>query len=390
MLENEGKNIIKPCAHNKLSENKNKSYSYCRQCGSISLNYNNKSYYTIKPISLDNEIELDPIQLLKGMKNTQSLNFPNLENVYNINSENNPDKVKQIKEKIFLYLSKRKTLLLYLQSITKMLNYSDLSFYHCLLETDLYLSQNIAEEMTDEDLIYYLTGFFLNSSKFKETDIFEPELYIFCNNNDLDFNLNVEKILYYETKCLKLMGYNFCVYSTYDWISNFMGVGYIFEGEIEQNNLEEINDINTYAFKLLVAITPKNIFFKYNPLYNAVSILKICREDKLDKNKINNNLFEILLSLYNINLIDCDKCYNEIKLSLDESNSEKESSYSTISHKNKIFKNKTIGEIHFDNNQIENSIKSNKYAKRIIKFDRKKKLNLKQNFIDNFQLIKIK
>ena len=387
MPKNESKNnnIIKPCIHINSSNIINNSYIYCPQCGSISLNNNKKFFFTLKPRTLENETEIDPVLIIKEMINTQKRNFPFLENDYNINLEEDSDKINEIKEKILLYLSKRKLLLLYLQNITKMLNYSDLSFYHCLLETDLYLSKNITEEMTDEDLIYYLTGFFLNSSKFKETDIFEPELYIFCNN-DLDYTLNVDQILYYEAKCLKIMGYNFCVFSTFDWISMFMGIGFIFEGEIDINNLDELNDINTYAFKLLVTITPKNIFFKYSPLYNAISIIKICREDKIDKNKINNSLFEKLLNLYNINFKDFEKCYNEIKSILDNDATEKVSSYSNISSKNnKIFKNKTIGEMHYNNNDFEN-LKNNKFGNRKIVFDRKKKLNLKQNFRDKFKL----
>jgi hypothetical protein len=334
---------------------------------------------------MENEIEIDPVKVFKEMKNNQKRSFPFLENDFNINPNESPEKIKQIKEKIFLYLSKRKTLLIYLQNITKTLNYSDLSFYHCLLDIDLYLSQHISEKMTNEDLIYYLIGFFLNSSKFKETDIYEPELFIFCNNNS-EYNLNIERISYYEAKCLKLMGYNFFVFSTFDWLNTFMGIGYIFEGEIDKNNLEEINDINTYAFKLLVNITPKNIFFKYSPLYNAVSIIQICREDKLDKNKINNDLFNKLLSLYDINSKDYENCYNEIKYSLENDNSERYSSYSHNSNQDSIRKNRTLGEIYFDKNDFEKLKINNKFGNRIIKFNNKRKLNLKQNFRDSFQL----
>ena len=262
----------KKSAYEKLIKTENEDYIYCSQCGSISINLNNNSFFTIKPKSMENEIEIDPIKVVKEMKINQERNFPFLKNDFNINSNESPAKIKKIKENIVLYLSKRKTLLLYLQNITKNLNYSDLSFYHCLLTVDLYLSQNITEKMTDKDIIYYLIGFFLNSSKFKETDIFEPELYIFCNI-DSEYDLKKELISYYEAKCLKLMGYNYFVFSTYDWLNTFMGIGYLFEGEIDKNNLEEINEINTYAFKLLVIITPKKVFFKYSPLYNAVSIM---------------------------------------------------------------------------------------------------------------------
>ena len=385
MSDNECINKIPLCSHIKTLKENIKPYIYCPECGSISINHADNSYFTLKPKSMENEIELDPVKVFKEMKNNQKRSFPFLENDFNINPNESPEKIKQIKEKIFLYLSKRKTLLIYLQNITKTLNYSDLSFYHCLLDIDLYLSQHISEKMTNEDLIYYLIGFFLNSSKFKETDIYEPELFIFCNNNS-EYNLNIERISYYEAKCLKLMGYNFFVFSTFDWLNTFMGIGYIFEGEIDKNNLEEINDINTYAFKLLVNITPKNIFFKYSPLYNAVSIIQICREDKLDKKKINNDLFNKLLSLYDINSKDYENCYNEIKYSLENDNSERYSSYSHNSNQDSIRKNRTLGEIYFDKNDFEKLKINNKFGNRIIKFNNKRKLNLKQNFRDSFQL----
>ena len=373
------------CSHKKIIKTNNKSYIYCSQCGCISINLKNNSFFTLKPKSMENEIEIDPVQIVKEMKKNQERNFPFLTNDYNINNKEDPAKIKKIKENIVLYLSKRKTLLLYLQNITKTLNYSDLSFYHCLLDIDLYLSQNITEKMTDEDLIYYLIGFFLNSSKFKETDIYEPELYIFCNS-DADYYLNKELISYYEAKCLKLMGYNFFCFSTYDWLNTFMGIGYLFQGEIDTNNSEAINDINTYAFKLLVIITPKKVFFKYSPLYIAISIVQICREDKIKKDKINKELFNKLLSLYNLSFKDYETCYNEIKYTLENDNSEKISAYSSSSKKDKIKKNKTLGEMNYDQNDSENSSGINKFEKKIIKFDTSRKLNLKKNFRDSFQL----
>ena len=386
MSNNEAKNNINLCTHSISLKTNSNQYIYCPKCGSISINYENNSYYTLKPKNMENEIEIDPVQVVKEMIKNQKINFPFLENDFNINPNESQSKINQIKENIFLYLSKRKTLLLYLQNITRILNYSDLSFYHCLLDIDLYLSHNISQKMTNEDLIYYLIGFFLNSSKFKETDIYEPELYIFCNN-DSKYNLNKERISYYEAKCLKLMGYNFFIFSAYDWLSTFMGIGYIFEGEIDKNNLEEINEINTYAFKLLVAITPKNIFFKYSTLYSAISIIKICREDKLDKNKINNNLFDKLLDIYNITFKDCENCYNEIRFALDNDNSERISTYSGASNIDSIKKNRTLGEMQLDKKDFENLKKiNNKFGNRIIKFNLRRKLNLKQNFKDSFQL----
>ena len=382
------------CSHNKVSKSikskkQNKLYDYCEQCGSISINYKNNIYYTIKPRIKQKEIEIDPVRIVKEMKRHQNESHPYLNNVFNLNLNEKSLKIQEIKEKIFLYLSKRKLLLLYLQNITKILNYSDLSFYHCLLITDLYLSHNINEKMTDEELLYILIGFFLISSKYKETDIFEPELYIFCNI-DFDCLLSVEKILFYEAKCLKLIKYNFFVYSTYDWLNIFMGIGYIFEGEIDENNEEEINEIHSYSFKLLITITPKNIFIKYSPIYNAISIIQICREDKIDKNKLNNELFNKLLLIYNIEYKEYENCYNEIKNIINkynntENNQNSNNQIRTLKREN----NKTLDETNYieKENENKNGIIGVRTGKKIIKFDTQRKLNLKQKLKDNkFQI----
>ena len=364
---------------------KDQLYDYCGKCGSILVNNNNHLYYTIKPKIKQKEIEFDPVIVVKEMIKHEDKSYPYLNNVFNLNLDENPLKLQKTKERIFLYLSKRKLLLLYLQNLTKILNYSDLSFYHCLLITDLYLSQNITEKMTDEELLYILIGFFQISSKFKETDIFEPELYIFCNI-DFDYNLTVEKILYYEAKCLKFIKYDFFVYSTYDWLNIFMGNGYIFEGEIDEKDDEEINVIHSYCFKLLITITPKNIFIKYSPRYNAISIIQICREDKIDKNKINNELFNKYLWIYGIKYKDYEECYVEIKNTIDKYNSERDIQNSSNQiHTLKRSENKSLNEMEYNENK--NGKSADKSGKKIIKFDFQKKFNLKQKLKDNkFQI----
>jgi hypothetical protein len=372
------------CSHTelkkKIGKNKNKLYDYCGECGSIALNYNNNYYYTIKPLIKQKELEIDPVKIVNEMIKLEKKSHPYLNNVFNLNLNESTSKLQELKEKIFLYLSKRKLLLLYLQNITKVLNYSDLSFYHCLLIMDLYLSHNISEEMSEEELLYLLIGFFLIASKFKETDIFEPELYIFCNI-DFDYALSVEKILFYEAKCLQLIEYDFFIYSTYDWLSIFMGNGYIFDGEIDNNNNEIINDIHSYSFKLLITITPKNIFIKYSPMYNAISIVQICREDKIDKNRINNELFNKLLFIYNIKYKDYENCYNEIKSVINKTNENNNNQNNQIRTLKRTEDNKTLNEMNYYEPEV------NKSGKKIIKFDTQRKLNLKNKIRDNkFQL----
>ena len=382
------------CCHKKTviektTNSKNNLYDYCTECGSISINYNDKFYYTLKPMIKQKVLEVDPIKVVRDMKKNEKKNYPYLDNAFNINPNEKESKKEEIKERILLYLSRRKFLLLYLQNITKLLNYSDLSFYHCLLITDLYLSHNITEEMSYEELLYILLGFFLIASKFKETDIFEPELYIFCNFDE-EFNLSVNKILKYEVKCLKNINYDFFIYSTYDWLNIFMGIGYIFEGEINEDNLDEINEIHSYTFKLLITITPRSIFIKYSPLHNAITIIHICREDKIDKNKINNELFNKLLSLFNIKFEEYKPCYEEIKSITDKNNIEKKNQNSNknqaLTSKKEESKN-TIEIItnHKNYKSCEKDMNgNNKTGNKIINIDSQRNFNnLKQKLRDN-------
>jgi hypothetical protein len=160
-----------------------------------------------------------------------------------------------------------------------------------------------------------------------------------------------------------------------------MGNGYIFDGEIDNNNNEIINDIHSYSFKLLITITPKNIFIKYSPMYNAISIVQICREDKIDKNRINNELFNKLLFIYNIKYKDYENCYNEIKSVINKTNENNNNQNNQIRTLKRTEDNKTLNEMNYYEPEV------NKSGKKIIKFDTQRKLNLKNKIRDNkFQL----
>ena len=305
------------CMHSKMQKENiiyNISYSYCPKCGSISVKNKNNFYFTIKPKQKQKPIEFNPVLIINNMKRNQDISYPNLQNIYNLDIKDN---IEKMKEKIEIYFIKRRLALLYLQNMTKKMNYSDLSFYHCLLFVDLYFCHNITEEMDEEEILYIIIGFFLITSKFKETDIYEPQLYNFTDI-DTSMNLSFEKIMIYEAKLLKYINYNFCVYSTYDWLNVFIYNGYIFEGEIDDKDY--INEIQVYTYKLLIIITPKNIFIKYSPLYMAISIIQIAREDKIEENKINNELFQNLRKLYNIQFEEYKDCYREIKAIIKKEN----------------------------------------------------------------------
>ena len=205
-------------------------------------------------------------------------------------------------------------------------------FYQSLFFLDNYLSHNMTEDMTEKTVLYYLIGYFLCAVKFKETDIYEPTLDSFFDLSK-GIYLSMDKIAYYEILCLKKIDYNVFSYSAYDWISQLISNGIVFNCEI--NNSNEIilikghrhsllNTINKYAIKLLLNLTSKKLFFKYAPMYIAISIIQLSREKYIDKSMINETLFLNLINLYGIKFEDYKKCYEEIKEQINEINEESE------------------------------------------------------------------
>ena len=392
MSKNQLNNNYLLCLHSKTSKENNDNnivYTYCEQCGSLSIKKDKNFYCTIKPKQKQKPIEINPIIITKNMKKKQDLSYPCLENIYQLNINQQPMS-QELKDKINIYFTRRKLILLYLQNITRKLSYSDLSFYHCLFLVDLYLSHNITEDMSEEELLYILVGFFLVSSKFKETDIFEPELVCFNNIDNNNINLSIEKVKLYEAKFLKYINYNFFLYSTYDWLNIFMSNGYIFDGEIDE--VEYISVIHTYTYRILITVTPKNIFIKYSPLYMAITIIHITREDKIDKDKINNELFNDLLSLYEITFKDYENCYKEIKSIINRENSVNNIPKLQNIKIDTFSRNQTPNSDRYENKITEKEKENedipidNKNEKQIIDISKQSKLNLKKKLKD----IKIK
>ena len=217
--------------------------------------------------------------------------------------------------------------------MVKIFDYCDIVFYQCLFYLDTYLSHNISEDISEKKLLYYLIGFFLCSVKFKETDTFEPPLDSFYGLSK-GIYLHLDKIKYYEIICLKMINYNAFNYSTYDWITHLITNGIVFNCEINKDNEvilirghrhSVINAINKYAIKLLLDLTSKCVFFKYAPMYTAISLIQIAREKYINKAMIKPKLFYNLIKIYGINPNDYTRCYEEIKREINEnSNSEKD------------------------------------------------------------------
>ena len=343
------------------------NHSFCINCGSILIKTeDNNIYYTLKPKQKIKKIDFNPFEIIKNMKKNSEIEYPYLNEEYNMNEEEKVDKENFFKT-INLYLKNRKMIILTLQKMMKMFDFTDLIFYQCLFYVDTILSHIIQEDFTEKIIIYYLIGYFLCSAKLKETDIYEPSLDSFCYVKKRD-HLSIDKIAYYEVICLKSIKYNIFCYSAYDWILELSSNGLVFNCEINKNNSillvnghrhSMINIISKSALKMLLNITIKNIFIKYSPMYMAFSLIQIAREKNLDKNMIRPDLFNNLINLYGVNFNDYKNCYQEIKEEIEEKPKAKKSkleiekikeSEEINSQKEKIKKLNTEEDIPLNNN----------------------------------------
>jgi hypothetical protein len=266
------------------------------------------------------------------MKKKTEEEYPFIYQEFNVNKSDKVIREKSLKS-LNIYLRHRKMLILKLQKIIKIFDYCDLIFYQCLFYLDTYLSHYMTEDISEKKILYYLVGFFLCSVKSRENDIYEPSLDSFYDLKR-GIYLSTDTIAYYEVLCLKKIHYNIFSYSAYDWLTQLVSNGVVFNCEINKENEvilirghrhSVINAINKYAIKLLLDLTSKCVFFKYAPMYTAISLIQIAREKYINKAMIKPKLFYNLIKIYGINPNDYTRCYEEIKREINEnSNSEKD------------------------------------------------------------------
>jgi len=314
------KEILKP----------NINHSFCEKCGCVLLKGQDGTiYFTLKPKQKRQPYDLSPIEFIRHMKKKTEEKYPHIYEEFNINKDDLHAQEKSMKS-LNIYLKYRKMLLLKLQKLMKIFDYCDVSFYQTLFYLDTYLSHKMTEDMSEKTILYYLVGFFLCAVKFKETDIYEPSLDSFFDLSK-GIYLSTDKIAQYEVRCIKMIHYNIFSYSAYDWISQLISNGVVFNCEVNNNNEvilirghrhSLVNTINKYAIKLLLNLTNRSVFFKYSPMHVAISLIQIAREKYINKTMIKPNLFINLINSYGIKIGDYQKCYEEIKAEIKEMNME--------------------------------------------------------------------
>ena len=308
----------------------NVSHSFCEKCGCVLIkNHEETIYFTLKPKQKRQPYDLSPIELIRHMKKKTEEKYPHIYEEFNLSKNDDHIKEKAMKS-LNIYLKYRKMLLLKLQKLMKIFDYCDVTFYQTLFFLDTYLSHKMTEDTSEKTILYYLVGYFLCAVKIKETDIYEPSLDSFFDLSK-GIYLSTDKIAYYEVRCLKSIHYNVFSYSAYDWISQLISNGVVFNCEVNNNNEvilirghrhSLVNTINKYAVKLLLNLTNRSVFFKYSPMHVAISLIQITREKYINKAMIKQNLFLSLINLYGIKFDDYKKCYEEIKAEIKEMNSE--------------------------------------------------------------------
>ena len=304
--------------------------SFCEKCGSILMKDSHETInYTLKQKINIVPCEYSPINIIKSMKKKTEKYFPYIYNAYNNPQVSDIRKKDELMKPINIYLKFRKKLLLNLQRLIKKFDYCDSSFYQCLFFLDTYLSHDITVEMSEKAVFYYLVGYFLCAIKLKETDITEPTFDSFIDLEKGIF-LSPNKVALHEVLCLQKIKYNIFSYSPYEWMKQFISNGVIFDSEVDKTN--EIilikghrhllvNTVGKYSIKLLLAVTSKDIFFKYSPMYLALSLIQLTREQYINDEMIKPKLFQKLLEIYGVDYSSYQKCYEEIKYAIKDDNS---------------------------------------------------------------------
>ena len=291
----------KKCSHNIISEKLSKNsraYFYCYKCGKLIIVKDLNIYETLNK----EKLEFNPIKVVNQMILRQK------EEIKTIN-EKLKTKVNDDFLKSNIYIKKRETFIFFLKQLCNKTNFKEKTFYHCLYLLDNYLFYFLKKDISKRTIFLILLGFFLISSKFTEDDIFEPKINKFCKF-EKDIVVSQKEILNMEIKCLQIINYNVLNYSTYDWLKIFNRIGTIFN--IESNKLkdEQIFEKQKYFLK---KILDSDILYKFSSFEIALSIMHISMEKIFYENKINKELFELFLSIFNCKFSDYRNSYIDIK-----------------------------------------------------------------------------
>ena len=292
---------LKKCSHKIIKDKltiKSRAYFYCYKCGKLIIVKDLNIYESLNK----GKFEFNPIKMINQMILNQKKEIKIIKDKFNNNNMN-------IMIQNNIYIKNRDTFIFYLNQFCNKMNYSERVFYHCLYLLDSYLIHILKKEISKRTIILITLGFFLISSKFIETDIFEPNINQFCKI-EKDIIISQKEILNMEIKCLQLINYNILNYSTYDWLEILNKVGVVFNTQPINFKIEQIYEKQKYLLKRIINY---DSLYKYNSFQIALSIIHITLDNFFSINKINKDLFEIFLSIFNYKYLYYEQCYNDIK-----------------------------------------------------------------------------
>lgn len=361
---------IKNCSHKIIQEKltiKSRAYFYCYKCGKLIIVKDLKIYETLNK----GKFEFNPIKMINQMILKQKKEIKIIKDKFNNNNNMN------IMIQNNIYIKNRDIFIFYLKQFCNKMNYSQRVFYHSLYLLDSYLIHILKKDVSKRTIILITLGFFLISSKFIEIDIFEPNINQFCKI-EKDIIISQKEILNMEIKCLQLINYNILNYSTYDWLEILNKVGVIFNTQAIINfKIEQIYEKQKYLLKRIINY---DLLYKYNSFQIALSIIHITLDNYFSTNKINKDLFELFLSIFNYKYSYYEKCYNDIKnhiFNYKKNNNDSKDDCKQIENYNKTEYNKN-NLYNYYNQSVENILKHP------IKFSNK--LNSKNIKINEFLL----
>ena len=284
------------CTHpkNKISKiNKLENYYFCVECGSIILSLSEDNNYNIsKPLSYQQNIEMDPLSLFKYITKKE----------FKIINSTHP------------YFKNRAKAISLLQKYSEYHKYSESSFYLALHYMD-YIFSHQEKNVPQKKFELFVINSLLLAVKFYEKDIDQPDILIYTSIG-ISYDIDEIDISQNEIECLKILKYDLNLLNSYDLLLLFMNNGFIFENEIENKSQEFSNIIYCYAKKIFSDIILTPIAIQYTPLEICFSIIHLARKQF----KLKIQYFNIIKKFYDIHLNDYKACLNSIKELLNNPN----------------------------------------------------------------------
>ena len=284
------------CTHPKHkinSINKLDNYHFCIDCGSIILSLSENNDYNIsKPLSYQQNIEMDPLSLFKYITKKE----------FKIINSTHP------------YYKNRSKAISLLQKYSEYYKYSESSFYLALHYMD-YIFTHLEKNVPQKKFELFVINSLLLAVKFYEKDITQPDIFLYTSIG-ISYDIDEIDIVQNEIECLKILEYDLNILNSYDLLLLFMNNGFVFENEIENKSQEFSNIIYCYAKKIFSDIILTPLAIQYTPLEICFSIIHLARKQF----KLKVQYFNIIKKFYDIHLNDYKSCLNAIKTFLNNPN----------------------------------------------------------------------